>query len=118
MVHPEEAAKQILLENEKEQEELDIRRREARKLAGKLAREILKKSPESKKVWGFGSTFDSWRSYRKSSDIDLAVESGDIMELLPLVEGYEYNVDLVDISSTSSEMADRIHRYGILLGEV
>jgi predicted nucleotidyltransferase len=117
MVDPTLVAARWRLENSRELEALAARRELARKLGIRLAHRILDVFPEARKVWGFGSTFETWRKYRKTSDIDLAVESGDTMELMRLVEGEEFAVDLLDLSSCHPSIASFIREQGVILAE-
>ena len=66
-------------------------------------------------IWGFGSTFEAYRPYRMDSDIDLAVEGGNILKLYSIAEGSEFKVDLVDISDAVDGFAAAIRKNGHLL---
>lgn len=118
MVDPVLVARRLRLENEREVDFLKGRRLDAQKLGRELAERILSLHPEVRKVWGIGSTFEEWRSYRPTSDIDLAIESGDVLSLLPLVEHEEIEVDLVDLSSCDESFASFIRQQGVILAEV
>jgi predicted nucleotidyltransferase len=111
----ERTARIIRLQNEEETRALELRRSRAQQLGRSLAQEINALHPGTGRIWGFGSVFETWRNYRMTSDIDLAVESGDTMELLPLVEGREFAVDVLDLSSCPSPLADFIREHGTLL---
>jgi hypothetical protein len=117
MVDPKIAAERLRRENGREAEALAARRLRAQQLGHHLAERLLAAYPMARKVWGFGSTFETWRSYRMKSDIDLAVEQGDILTLMRLVEGEEIEVDLVDLSSCHGSMAAFIRAQGIVLAE-
>jgi hypothetical protein len=52
-----------------------------------------------------------------TSDIDLAVASGDVMAIMPLIEGRDFPVDVVDPSSCHRSMADFIRAQGVVLAE-
>ena len=84
---------------------------------GELARVIILAHPESGRVWGFGSAFETWRNFRMTSDIDLVVDSGDVMAIMPLVEGRDFPVDVVDLSSCHRSLADFIRAQGVVLAE-
>jgi len=75
MVDPIDAAGRLLLQNAREQAELDKRRTQAREEGGRLARLILSEIPGALTVRGCGSTWELWRDYRKDSDIDVLVSS-------------------------------------------
>lgn len=117
MVDPERAAARIIDENRKEEEELLTRRCRARELAKQWAKTILDRSEETSEVWGFGSSFEQWRHYRKSSDIDIAIDRGDTISLYPIVEQREYKVDLIDLSDTDPGIAAFIRKEGTLIAK-
>jgi predicted nucleotidyltransferase len=117
MVDPKIVADRYRRENARELEALDARRALAQELGRRLARRIIDAFPESRRVWGFGSTYQTWRKYRKTSDIDLAVEEGDAMELMRLVEDEEFAVDLLDLSSCQPSMANHVRDHGVVLAE-
>ncbi len=50
-----------------------------------------------------------------TSDIDLAVEGGDVLALMSLVEDEEFAVDLVELTSCHGSMADFIRSQGVVL---
>jgi len=115
MVDPIRAARRIRLENDKETEALLLRRSRAQEVGRELAWNIVRAHPEVGKIWGFGSAFETWRNFRMTSDIDLAVESGDILALLSLVEDKEFQVDLLNLSSCQASMADFVRAQGVVL---
>lgn len=118
MVDPKKAAQRIRAQNEKEKLELQLRRSRAQELGRELARDIILAHPEAGRVWGFGSVFETWRSFRLTSDLDLAVDSGDVLAIMSLVEGKDFPVDVVDLSSCHGSMADFIRAQGVVLAEV
>ena len=59
MVDPERAARKISAHNEKEERDLQSRRSKAQELGRVLARDIILAHPESGRVWGFGSAFET-----------------------------------------------------------
>ena len=110
MVDPVLVARRLRLENEREVDTLKERRLEAQRLGRELAERIVSLHPEVRRVWGIGSTFEEWRSYRLTSDIDLAIESGDVLSIMPLVERETIEVDLVDLSSCDAAFANFIRQ--------
>lgn len=54
--------------------ELETRRDAARVWAREITPLLVAADPTVRRIIGFGSTFEVWRSYRMNSDIDLAVE--------------------------------------------
>ena len=117
MVDPKLVAERYRSENAREQEILKARRENARELGTRLAKRILAAFPEARRIWGFGSTFETWRNYRQTSDIDLAVECGDPMEIFRLVEREEFKVDILDLSTCRPSMASYIREHGVVLLE-
>jgi predicted nucleotidyltransferase len=117
MVDPKIVADRYRLENSRELEALVAQRALAQELGRRLAQKIVEAFPESHRVWGFGSTFQTWRKYRKTSDIDLAIEGGDAMKLMRLVEDEEFAVDLIDLSSCQPSMANHVREHGVILAE-
>lgn len=102
--------RRIAEENREELRQIEQRRLEARKLGLSIAAAIRAADPEVRAVWGFGSTWEESRPYRLDSDIDLAIEGGDILgawslaEHLALVHQREtgtkaaaFSVDVVDL---------------------
>ena len=57
---------------------LQERRAAARAHAEQLARKIASADPTVRRIWGFGSTFDVRLRFREYSDIDLAVDGGEL----------------------------------------
>jgi hypothetical protein len=49
------------------------------------------------------------------SDIDIAVEGGDILKLVPITEASSFSVDLLDISGADDEFARLVRAHGTLL---
>jgi len=117
MIDVHEAASRIQAANAQEREQLRLRRSEAQAFAREAAGRILALHPEAQKVWGFGSTFELWRNFRMTSDIDLAIESGDVVEIFPLVENREYPVDLVCLQDCPPTMGEFIRSQGTVLAE-
>jgi predicted nucleotidyltransferase len=110
-----EAARRINSENREEAEQAAARRREAREEAVRIAAELRAKDPCIKGIWGFGSTFEPALPYRLDSDIDLAIEGGDIIALLAVAERARFKVDLVDIGDRDDYFARRIRSEGVAL---
>jgi predicted nucleotidyltransferase len=118
VIDPVSAARRFFAENEQERTVLLRRRTTAAELGEKLAIRILESHPETRRVWGFGSTFETWRNYRMTSDIDLAIESGNVLDILPLVEREEFSVDLVDLSTCDPVFAAFVREQGTVLAEI
>lgn len=98
-------------------------KREAAKVAGRLesarieARSLalgLSADPEVKRVFFFGSA-RTGRGFRLDSDIDLAVEGGDILSHIGLVEVSAFSVDVVDFLALSALFRASVESEGELL---
>ncbi len=106
------AAGRINDANRAEDMMIEKRRLEARSVARTLAAAMRAADPAVRGVWGFGSTFEAGRPYRLDSDLDLAVEGGNLLSLLKIVETSRFAVDLVDISNSNDEFSRIVRRYG------
>lgn len=104
-----------MLRNAREQTSLDARRVQAQEEGRRLAQRILAEIPGATTVRGFGSTWELWRSYRKNSDIDLAMDGGDMLAAMALVEKSPIPVDILELSSCSIAMKQFILERGVIL---
>lgn len=111
----EAAARRINEENRKEDERAAARRMAAQIEAWRLAAEFRAADATIRQVWCFGSTFDMSRPYRVDSDIDIAVEGGDILKLVLIAEASNFPVDLIDIADSRDEFARLVREYGMLI---
>lgn len=118
MIDPASVAERIKKENQREAQELAQRRQHAQNLGKYMANQIILRYPEVRRVWGFGSTYETWRSYRSTSDIDLALEGGDVLEIFRITEGCEIPIDLVSLEDCPPSMAAAIRSHGVILAEV
>lgn len=115
MVDPAAVARRIQQANTRERRALTAQRTAAQDAARHLADLLIIQYPEVETVWGFGSTFEAWRSYRAGSDIDLAIEHGDIVQLYPLVEQCGFPVDLVSLEDCDHAFARSVRARGSIL---
>ena len=111
----EAAARRINTENRKEDEKTAVRRQAAQAEARRMATEFRAQDASVSTIWCFGSTFDMSRPYRMDSDIDIAVEGGELLKLISIAENSSFSVDLIDISGSDDEFARLIRKYGTLL---
>jgi predicted nucleotidyltransferase len=111
----EAAVRRINEENRKEDERTAARRKAAQVEARRIATEFHAQDATIRSIWCFGSTFDMSRPYRMDSDIDIAVEGGDILKLVSITEASSFSVDLIDISGADDEFARLVRKYGALL---
>ncbi len=105
-------ASRIHAANSAESLHIEQRRLQARSVAQELAARMRASDSGVRAVWGFGSTFEEGRPYRLDSDIDLAIEGGNIVSLMKIVETTTFAIDLVDISDCDDEFSRIVRRYG------
>ncbi|MBL8965554.1 MAG: nucleotidyltransferase domain-containing protein [Spirochaetaceae bacterium] len=108
-------AERTVRDNARERAELGIRLEAARGEARRLAA-LLAGMPEVRRVLLFGSTATG-RCYRRDSDIDLAIEGGDLLACMAVVEGSSFAVDLVEIERLPEGIRSRAREEGLLLYE-
>jgi predicted nucleotidyltransferase len=108
-------AKRINEENRKEDERAALRRSEAHVEARRIAELLRMKDPGIRTIWGFGSTFEDSRPYRLDSDIDLAIEGGDILKLFSITEDSRFKIDLIDITGRDDGFAKMLRENGTRL---
>jgi hypothetical protein len=111
----EAAARRINEANRKEAEMTAARRIAAQEEARRIAAVLRAKGPNIRLIWGFGSVFEAYRPFRMDSDIDLAIEGGDILRLFSAAEDSTFKVDLIDISGCDDQFARGIRERGTLL---
>lgn len=109
------ATRRVINENRREKEELDALRIKAREVGVELARELVSADPRIRQIWGFGSAFEDDRPFTRNSDIDLAIEGGNILRLFGIAENADFPVDLIDITAQADAFALLIRENGRLL---
>jgi len=109
------AGRRINDENRLEDERIERRRIAARAEAGRLADAMRATDPGVKAIRGFGSTFEDGRPYRMDSDIDIAIEGGDLLSLEKIADASCFKVDLVDISDCDDGFSRMIKESGTSL---
>jgi predicted nucleotidyltransferase len=102
-------------QNAREAEAIEARLQMARAEARGLARR-LGSDPAVRRVLFFGSA-STGRRFRLDSDIDLAVEGGDILAHLGIVEKSAFPVDVIDIQALPEPYREGIEAEGELLYE-
>lgn len=83
--------------------------------AERLAELFARTDPSVVRVWGYGSAFERGRPFRLDSDLDLAVEGGDVARLQRLSDGSDFEVELVDITGQDDFFVRQIRAQGHLL---
>ena len=111
----EAAARRINEANRREDEMTAARRMAAQEEARRIAATLREKDPGVRLIWGFGSVFETYRPFRMDSDIDLAIEGGDIVRLSSVAEDSAFKVDLVDIAGCDDQFARSIRTRGTSL---
>jgi hypothetical protein len=108
----EAAARRINEENRLEDTRTEARRLLAREEGRRLAGMLRGKDSSIRAIWGFGSAFEPSRPFRMDSDIDLAIEGGDLIKLLPIAEASSFKVDLIDLTGCGDEFARLVREHG------
>jgi predicted nucleotidyltransferase len=111
----EAAARRMNEENRKENARVVARRKAARAESRRLAAELRAKDSTIIRIWGFGSTFEDSRPFRMDSDIDIAIEGGDIIKLVLITESSVFKVDLIDIGDVEDGFAESVRQRGTVL---
>lgn len=93
------------------------RRARAQAWAHHVADVLAAVDPSVRKIVGFGSTFETWRSYRLNSDIDLGVVGGSWARLSAAVPTSEFDVSLVELELQDAEFTDYVIKHGVVLYE-
>lgn len=93
------------------------RRARAQAWAQHVAGRLAEADPSVRKIIGFGSTFEMWRSYRMNSDIDIGVIGGDWSRLVEAVPRSEFEVSLVELELQNEEFTDYVLQHGVVLHE-
>lgn len=93
------------------------RRTRAQLWAREVAEILGEADPTLKRVIGFGSTFELWRTYREDSDIDLGIIGGNWSFLMRSIPSSEFDVSLVELELQNPEFRDYVLVYGEVLYE-
>jgi len=110
-------AERIKKRLEKERRQAQERRSKAQAFARTLSQEMAKADPSLNAVIGFGSTFETWRNYRKDSDIDLAILGGNWGLLWSMIPQNEFAVSLIELDIQPEAFAEHIRTHGVILYE-
>lgn len=109
------AAENINRKNREIKESETKRKHEAQKEGKIIAQKLKAAMPEIKGIWGFGSSFENNRLYNLESDIDLAIEGGDILKAYLIAEESEFKVDIIAITNDDTQFSKLIKENGIRL---
>ena len=109
------ASRRINNENREEDRLISARRAAAQDEGRRLSAAMREKDGAIERVWGFGSTFEDFRPYRMDSDIDLAIEGGDVLSLISITEASSFKVDLIDLTGREDDFARLLRERGTTL---
>lgn len=102
----------VLREQEREE-----RRQRAQSAARAIAEVMGSTDPSVERIIGFGSAFETWRTFTERSDIDLAVEGGDWFMLHRNLPVTEFEVSIVELAHQNPEFVEHVRKRGTLLYE-
>jgi hypothetical protein len=83
--------------------------------ARKVAQILGQSDTSLQTVIGFGSTFETWRTFREDSDIDLGIIGGNWSFLMRSLPASEFDVSLVELELQNAEFRDYVLRHGEVL---
>lgn len=112
-----QAAERIRRRQQKKLETREQRRKRAQEWGRTLAETIAAKDPNVTKVIGFGSAYETWRTFREDSDVDLAIIGGNWSYISRFVTGGEFKVSLVELELQNPEFLEHVLSHGEVLYE-
>jgi predicted nucleotidyltransferase len=98
--------------NRRHAEEMAKRRDKARTEAERIAALFHAQLHGLEAVWAFGSAFEESKPFTEISDIDLAIEGGNLIEAVKIAYSSPFKVDVVDITGCSDDFARMVRSYG------
>jgi len=110
----EEIAARWRRRNLHEKRQAEDRKQSARAEALRLARAFAEKAGGVRRVYLFGSCVGA-RRFGATSDIDLAIEGGDLLDCIRISYGSRFAVDVIDLADAGERMRARIRSEGELL---
>ncbi len=108
-------AKRLTTLNRAHDEAMKRRREEARNEALRLANLLYEALPGLKAVYGFGSVFEPRRPFTERSDIDLAIEGGELIDAVKICLKSPFPVDVVDITDPADPISRDIRERAVRL---
>lgn len=111
------AAERLRKKREKRQKARELRRERARQWGLSIAEDLGAADSSVRQVFGFGSAFETWRTFREDSDIDLAIVGGDWFRLVRRIPQSEFDVSLIELDSQGKAFAEHVRARGELLYE-
>ncbi len=110
-----EAAQRLLRRNRRRDLFLEQRRTQAQAWGKHVAVLLGKQDHTLEQVIGFGSAFETWRSFREDSDIDLAVIGGSWSCLSRFIPPSEFEVSLAELELQTPEFISYVRTHGTVL---
>lgn len=111
------AAERLDKQAQQRNRERTARRDRAQQWARNVAQLLGRADPTLERVYGFGSTFELWRTYRADSDIDLGVEGGNWSLLMRALPHDEFDVSIVELELQDPEFTNHVRAVGEILYE-
>lgn len=97
------------------------RRTRAQEIGKSVAEAIGADDADIRRIWGFGSTWETWRNYRTDSDIDLGLEGGDWSRAMSCLfrvhTDRDYEVSLVPLDEQPVSFSEAAKKHGVILYE-
>lgn len=107
--------------NASEDAQRAARRTRAQEIGAAVAEAIGANDPEVVRVWGFGSTWETWRTFRMNSDVDIGLESGDWSRAMSCLYRLdierEFKVSLVSLDEQPTTFTEMVKKHGVILYE-
>ena len=91
------------------------RREKAREEAQRLAGQLYARLSGLRGVYGFGSVFEPHRPFGECSDIDLAIDGGELIDAVRICRHSSFRVDVVDISDQDDPFARGVRERAVRL---
>lgn len=101
--------------NRKHDAAMQRRKEEAQQEAHRLAQQLYESLPGLKGVYGFGSLFVPGSTFTNHSDIDLAIDGGELIEAVRICHHSSFRVDVVDITDPDDPISQDIRNHAVRL---
>jgi len=118
MIDPIEAiARRINQNNIDANHKLRSMRADAVELGKSIAKYLGQNFPNVELIIGFGSVYESWRTFREDSDLDLGFIGGKSSELKRELPESFIEISLLDLNELDQKFREKILQSGIVLYE-
>jgi predicted nucleotidyltransferase len=108
-------ANRLVALNRAHDEAMRRRREKARQEAQRLAGQLYAGLSGLRGVYGFGSVFEPRRPFNERSDIDLAIDGGELIDAVRICLHSSFRVDVVDISDLDDPFVRGIRERAVRL---